>query len=112
MAVIGIYLLHKSWCNIQIKTERLPVISREHLRKTRTIYFYKHLLGISNTNLQNGISNNSAFKKGDWYFKYRLVLWVPIGTLGADWYFGCRLVLWVPIGSLGANWYFGCQLLL
>jgi hypothetical protein len=107
------------------RLKRLPVISREHLRKTRTIYFYcitlssldrvihyKHLLGISNTNLQNGISNNSAFKKGDWYFKYRLVLWVPIGTLGADWYFGCRLVLWVPIGTLGADWYFGCRLVL
>jgi hypothetical protein len=44
----------------ETRLKRLPVISREHFRKTRTIYFYKHLLGISNTNLQNGISNNSA----------------------------------------------------
>jgi hypothetical protein len=45
------------------RLKRLPVISREHFRKTRTIYFYKHLLGISNTNLQNGISYTSALKK-------------------------------------------------
>jgi hypothetical protein len=35
----------------ETRLKRLPVISREHFRKTRTIYFYKHLLGISNTNL-------------------------------------------------------------
>jgi hypothetical protein len=33
--------------------ERLPVIGREHFRKTRT-NFLKHLFGISKTNLQNG----------------------------------------------------------
>jgi hypothetical protein len=62
----------------------LPVISREHFRKTRTNYFYKHLFGISKTNLQNGISNLSALKKAivtsntNWYFKYQLVLQIPI----------------------------------
>jgi hypothetical protein len=42
------------------RLKRLPVISHEHFRKTRTNYFYKHLFGISNSNLQNGISNTSA----------------------------------------------------
>jgi hypothetical protein len=56
-------------------------------------------LGISNTNLQNGISNTSALKK-------------LIGISNTDWYFGCRLVLRVPIGTSGANFYFKCRLLL
>jgi hypothetical protein len=42
------------------RLKRLPVIGREHFRKTRTNYFCKHLFGILNTNLQNGISNTSA----------------------------------------------------
>jgi hypothetical protein len=42
------------------RLKRLPVISREHFRKTRTNYFYKHLFAISNTNLQNGISNTKV----------------------------------------------------
>jgi hypothetical protein len=73
--------------------KRLPVIGREHFRKTRTIFFYKHLLGISNTNLQNGISNTTALKR-------RLVFQIPI--------IGCRLVLRLPIGTSGANCYFKC----
>jgi hypothetical protein len=60
--------------NFKTRLKRLPVISRQHFRKTRTIYFYKHLLGISNINLQNG--NGKA-----------------IGISNTDWYFGCRLVL-------------------
>jgi hypothetical protein len=62
------------------------------------------------TNLQNGISNTSAFKKAigisntNWYFKYQLVLQIPIGTANtkyigtssADWYFQYQLVLWIP----------------
>jgi hypothetical protein len=93
-----------AWLN-KTRLKRLPVISREHFRKTRTIYFYKHLLSISNTNLQNVISNTSALKR-------RLVFRVPIGTLGADWYFECQLVLWVPVVTLNADCYFGCRLLL
>jgi hypothetical protein len=62
-------------------------------------------LGISNTNLQNGISNTSALKK-------RLVFQIPIGTLGADWYFECQLVLRVPIVTSNADCYFKCRLLL
>jgi hypothetical protein len=64
----------------------LPVINREHFRKTRTNYFYKHLFGISNKNLHNGILNTRA-KKGNWYFKYHLVLQIPIGTTNTNWYF-------------------------
>jgi hypothetical protein len=45
------------------RLKRLPVISREHFRKTCTNYFYKHLFGISNTNLKNGISNTQVLKK-------------------------------------------------
>jgi hypothetical protein len=89
----------------QTRLKRLPVISREHFRKTLTIYFYIHLLGISNTNLQNGISNTSALKR-------QLVFQRPIGTLGADWYFECQLVLRVRIVSSNADSYFKCQLLL
>jgi hypothetical protein len=76
----------------------LPVISREHFRKTRTNYFYKYLFGILNTNLQNGISNTSA-AKGNWYFKYQLVLQIPIGTSNTNWYFKYQLVLQIPIGT-------------
>jgi hypothetical protein len=44
----------------QTRLKRLPVISREHFRKTRTNYQLVYLCGILNTNLQNGISNTSA----------------------------------------------------
>jgi hypothetical protein len=87
------------------RLKRLPVISREHFPKTRTIYFYKLLLGISNTNLQHGISNTTALKR-------RLVFQILIGTLGADWYFECQLVLQVPIVTSNADCYFKCRLLL
>jgi hypothetical protein len=33
------------------RLKRLPVIGREHFRKTRTIFFYKHLLGMELWNL-------------------------------------------------------------
>jgi hypothetical protein len=74
---------------IKTRLKRLPVISREHFRNVSTNYFYKHLLGISNTNLQNGILKYYRLKKGDWYFKYQLVLRVPIGTSTTNWYFEC-----------------------
>jgi hypothetical protein len=60
------------------------------------------LFGISNTNLQNGISNTSTLKKAigiwntNWYLKYQLVLQIPIGTWSADWYFNYQLVLRIP----------------
>jgi hypothetical protein len=119
------------------RLKRLPVISREHFRKTRTIYFYKHLLGISNTNLQNGISNTGALKRRLVFqipiFGCRLVFQLTIGTSGANCYFKCQLLLQMPIvtsyavvtsytnrvtiqllqiGTSNTNWYFGCQLLL
>jgi hypothetical protein len=100
-------------------------MSREHFRKTRTNYFYKHLFGISNTNLQNGISNTSAFKKAigisntncigtlntNWYLKYQLVLQIPIGTSNTNWYLKYQLVPQIPIGTFipistsNTNWY-------
>jgi hypothetical protein len=87
----------------------LSVISREHFRKTPTINFYRHLLGISNTNLQNGISNTF---KGDWYVKYQLVLRVPIGTSNTNCYFNYQLLLQLPIVTSNTNCYFEYQLLL
>jgi hypothetical protein len=78
------------------RLKRLPVISREHLRNTRTNYFYKHLFGISKA---IGISNTN-------------VLQIPIGTSNANWYFQCRLVLRVTIGTSSNNWYFEYQLVL
>jgi hypothetical protein len=112
--------------SFKTRLKRLPVISREHFRKTRTNYFYKHLFGISNTNLQNGISNTSAFKKAigisttNWYLECRLVLRVPIGTSSTNaigtsntnWYFKDQLVLQRPIGTSKTNWYFKDQLVL
>jgi hypothetical protein len=105
---IGGNLIRKSlWCNLKTRLKRLPVISREHFRKTRTNYFYKHIFGISNTNLQNGISNTIAKKRRlHWYFKYQLVLRVPIGTSSTNRYFNYQLVLRIPIGTSNTNRYF------
>jgi hypothetical protein len=55
------------------RLKRLPVISHKHFRKTRTNY----LFGISNTCLQNGISNTSAKKaigisNTNWYTNWYL----------------------------------------
>jgi hypothetical protein len=62
--------------SLKTRLKRLPVrIIRKHFRKTRTIYFYKHLLGRylkyqSAKWLKKaiGISNTNC------YFKYQLVL--------------------------------------
>jgi hypothetical protein len=43
-------------------------------------------------------------------FKYQLVLQLPIGTLNTNWYFEYQLVLWIPIGTLNTNWYVKYQL--
>jgi hypothetical protein len=49
----------------------------------------KKAIGISNTNLISTSNTN-------WYFKYQLVLQIPIGTSNTNWYFKYQLVLQIP----------------
>jgi hypothetical protein len=53
-----------------------------------------------------------ALKKGNWYFKYQLVLRIPIGTSNTNWDFKYQLVLQIPIGTSNTNWYLKYQLVL
>jgi hypothetical protein len=107
------------------RLKRLPVISGEDFRKTRTNYFYKHLsickmesqilalkkaIGISHTNwyfkyqlvLQISIGTSNT----NWNYKYQLVLQIPIVTSNTNCYFKYQLVLQIPIGTSNTNWYF------
>jgi hypothetical protein len=74
------------------RLKRLPVISCEHFRKTRTIYFYGYIkIQIPICKMESQIL---ALKKR------RLVFQIPIGTSIADWYFKYQLVFrihWVTI---------------
>jgi hypothetical protein len=57
--------------------------------------------------LKDGAEGRGGCLGEKWYFKFQLVLQIPIGI-----YFECRLVLWVPIGTSTTNWYFNYQLVL
>jgi hypothetical protein len=93
-----------------LAAKKLPVISREYFRKTSVPNtFINTYLIISNVNLQNGISNTSILRS-NWYFKYQLVLQIPIGTSNTNWYFKYQLILQIPIGTSNTNWYFKYQL--
>jgi hypothetical protein len=67
------------------RLKRVPVISREHFRKTRT-------------------SSNNC------YFKYQLLLQIPIVTSNTNCYFKYQLLLQIPIVTSNTNWYFKYQL--
>jgi hypothetical protein len=75
------------------------------------LLYFLHTYLVSNINYQSakGISNTSA-EKTKWYFKYQLVLQIPIGTSNTNWYFKYQLVLHMPIGTSYTNWYFIYQL--
>jgi hypothetical protein len=51
-------------------------------------------------------SGTSGASNTNWYFKYQLVLQIPIGTSNTNWYFKYQLVLQIPIGTSNTNWYY------
>jgi hypothetical protein len=87
------------WDCVLTRLKRLPVISREHFRKTRTNYFYKHLFGISNTKLQNRISNTSALKGGISIPIVTSKVQMPIVTSNTNCYFKYQLLLQIPMNN-------------
>jgi hypothetical protein len=96
------------------RLKRLPVIIREHFRKTRTTFINTYL--VSQIPICKMESQILALKKAigisntNWYFKYQLILQIPIGTSITNWYFKYQLVLQIPIGTSSADWYFEYQL--
>jgi hypothetical protein len=78
------------------RLKRLPVISCEHFRKTRT----------SNTNCYFILTYTNC------YFKYQLLLQIPIVTSNTNCYFIYQLVLIIPIVTSNTNCYFIYQLVL
>jgi hypothetical protein len=105
----------------------LPVISREHFCKTRTncyeilpcsIFTSNTKIVTSNTKI--GTSNTKIVASNtNCYFKYQLILQIPIVTSNTNCYFNYqlllqipKLVLQIPIVTSNTNCYFQYQLLL
>jgi hypothetical protein len=98
---------------VKTRLKGLPVISREHFCKTRANCYEILPCSIFTSNTKIGTSNTNC------YFKYQLLLQIPIVTSNTNCYFKYqlllqipKLVLRIPIVTSNTNCYFHYQLLL
>jgi hypothetical protein len=85
---------HREIVNLVIiyptRLKGLPVINREHFCKTRTNYYEILPCSIFTSNTKIGTSNTNC------YFKYQLLLQIPIVTSNTNCYFNYQLLLRIP----------------
>jgi hypothetical protein len=86
----GVGFVYVFECFGRTRLKGLPVISREHFCKTHTNCYEILPCSIITSNTKIGTSNTNC------YFKYQLLLQIPIVTSNTNCYFNYQLLLRIP----------------